>query len=66
MTVEIAPTSQKMVMVEAPFIKELSGMAMVKDFRHERANHKHDKSEIYLEQSGFEDYKQIMLNNYFL
>ena len=30
MTVEIAPTSQKMVMVEAPFIKELSGMAMVK------------------------------------
>ena len=29
-TVEIAPASQKMVMVEAPFIKELSGMAMVK------------------------------------
>ena len=29
-TVEIAPTSQKMVMVEAPFIEELSGMAMVK------------------------------------
>ena len=30
MTVEVAPTSQKMVMIEAPFIKEISGMAMVK------------------------------------
>ena len=29
-TVEIAPKSQKMVIVEAPFIKELSGMAMVR------------------------------------
>ena len=29
MTVEVAPVSQKMVMVEAPFVKELSGMAMV-------------------------------------
>ena len=29
-TVEIAPASQKMVIIEAPFIKELSGMAMVK------------------------------------
>ena len=29
-TVEIAPSSQKMVIIEAPFIKELSGMAMVK------------------------------------
>ena len=29
-TVEIAPTSQKMVVIEAPFIEELSGMAMVK------------------------------------
>ena len=29
-TVEVAPASQKMFMVEAPFIKELSGMAMVK------------------------------------
>ena len=28
-TVEIAPTSQKMVIIEAPFIEELSGMAMV-------------------------------------
>ena len=28
--VEVVPTSQKMVMVEAPFIEELSGMAMVK------------------------------------
>ena len=30
MTVEVMPTSQKMFIVEAPFIKELSGMAMVK------------------------------------
>ena len=30
MPVEIAPKSQKMVIVEAPYIKELSGMAMVK------------------------------------
>ena len=30
MTVEIAPASQKMVMVDAPFVEELSGMAMVK------------------------------------
>ena len=29
-TVEIAPASQKMVMAEAPFIKELSGMAIIK------------------------------------
>ena len=29
-----------------------------KDLRHERANHKHDKIEVYLEQSGFEDQKQ--------
>ena len=30
MTVEILPKSQKMVIIEAPVIKELSGMAMVK------------------------------------
>ena len=30
MTVEIAPKMQKMVIVEAPFIEELSGMAIVK------------------------------------
>ena len=29
-TVEVAPASQKMVMVDAPFVEELSGMAMVK------------------------------------
>ena len=29
-TVEIAPASQKMVTVDAPFVEELSGMAMVK------------------------------------
>ena len=30
MTVEITPKLQKMVTIEAPFIEELSGMAMVK------------------------------------
>ena len=30
MTVEIVPKLQKMVIVEAPFIEELSGMAMIK------------------------------------
>ena len=30
MTVEIAPKLQKIVIIEAPFIEELSGMAMVK------------------------------------
>ena len=30
MTVEITPKSQKMVIIEAPFVEELSGMAMVK------------------------------------
>ena len=29
-TIEIAPASQKMVMVDAPFVEELSGMAIVK------------------------------------
>ena len=29
-TMEIAPASQKMVMVDAPFVEELSGMAMIK------------------------------------
>ena len=29
-TVEIAPASQKIVMIDAPFVEELSGMAMVK------------------------------------
>ena len=39
-TVEIVPTSQKMVIIEAPFIKELSGMAMVKilDMREQTTN----------------------------
>ena len=39
-TVEIVPASQKMVMVDAPFIEELSGMAMVKisDMREQTTN----------------------------
>ena len=46
-TVEIVPKMQKLVMIEATFVEELSGMAMVKIFRQERANHKHDKIEIH-------------------
>ena len=46
-TVESAPKSQKMVIVEAPFIEKLSGIGHGKDFRHERANHKHDKIEVH-------------------
>ena len=40
MKVEVVPASQKMVMVEAPFIEELSGMAMVKilDMKMQTAN----------------------------
>ena len=58
-TVEIAPASQKLVMVE------LSGNGHGKDLRHERANHKHDKFEVYLEQSGFKDQKQNTRKCYF-
>ena len=57
MTVEITPTSQKMVIIEAPFIKELSGMAMVKILDMKEQTNKHDKIEIHLKQSSFEDYK---------
>ena len=30
MTIEIMPKTQKMVIIEAPYVEELSGMAMVK------------------------------------
>ena len=58
MTVEIAPKSQKMVIVKAPFQRRIIRNGHGKDFRHERANHKHDKIEIHQEQSSSEDYKQ--------
>ena len=64
MTVEIAPVTQKMVMVDAPFVEELLGMAHGKDLRHQRANYKHYKIEVYLEQSSFEDQKQNTRNYY--
>ena len=59
MIVEVAPTSQKMVMVEAPFIEELSGMAMVKilDMKVQTTNM--IKLKIYPKQSSFEDYKKM-------
>ena len=46
-TVEIAPASQKIVMVNAPFVEELSGMAMVKILDMKTQNLKHDKIEVY-------------------
>ena len=41
-TVEIAPKTQRMVMIEAPFVEELSGMAMVKilDMKEQTTNMK--------------------------
>ena len=64
-TVEIAPASQKMVMVDAPFVEELSGMAMIKILDMKEQTTKHDKIEVYLEQSSFGDQKQNMQNYYF-
>ena len=32
MAIEIAPKTQKMVVIEAPFVEELSGMAIIKIF----------------------------------
>ena len=64
-TVEIAPASQKMVMVDAPFVEELSGMAMVKilDMKEQTTNM--IKIKVYLEQSSFEDQKQNTRDCYF-
>ena len=42
-TVEIMPTSKKMVIIEAPFIDKLSGMAMVKILDMKVQTNKHDK-----------------------
>ena len=57
-TAEIVPTSQKMVIIEAPFIEELSGMARVKilDMKEQTTNM--IKLKIYQKQSGLEDCKQ--------
>ena len=46
MTVEIAPKLQKMVIVEALF-RRIIRNGHGKDFRHERANHKRDKTDIH-------------------
>ena len=57
MPVEIMPKSQKMVVVEAPFVDELSGMAMVKilDIKEQTTNM--IKIEIHQKQSSAENYK---------
>ena len=65
MKVEVTPASQKMVMVEAPFIEELSGMAMVKILDMKTQTTNMVKLKIYQEQSNFEDYKQNVRNYYF-
>ena len=55
---EIAPATQKIVMVDAPFVEELSGMAMIKILDMKEQTTRHDKIKVYLEQSSFEDQKQ--------
>ena len=58
MTVEIAPASQKMVMVEAPFIEELSGMTMVKILDMKTQTTNMIKLKFIKNKSSFEEYKQ--------
>ena len=53
-TVEIAPASQKMVMVGCFFCRRNIRYGHGKDFRHENANHKHDKTKVYSKQGSFE------------
>ena len=62
MTVEIMPKTQKMVIIEALFVEELSGMPIVKILDIKRANQKHDKIEICQKQSSFENYKPKCMN----
>ena len=42
MVVEIAPKTQKMVVIEAPFVEELFRNGHSKDFGHERTIYKYD------------------------
>ena len=53
-----------MVMVDAPFVEELSDMAMIKilDMKEQTTNM--IKLKVYLEQSSFEDQKQNPQNYY--
>ena len=53
--VEIAPKAQKMVVVEAPFIEELSGMAIVKilDMKEQGTNF---LVQIHYKQGDFENH----------
>ena len=45
--VEIVPKMQKMVMIEAPFVEELSGMAIVKILDIKGTSYEHDQIEIH-------------------
>ena len=49
----------------SPFYQRVIRYGHGKDPRHESTIHKHDKTKIYPEQSGFEDYKQNPQNYYF-
>ena len=53
--VEIAPASQKMVMIDAPFIEELSGMAMVKILDSNMQTTNMVKLKFIQKQSSFKD-----------
>ena len=59
-TVEIMPKTQKMVIIEAPFVEELSGMAMVKilDIKEQTTNM--IKLRFIRNKAAFEGYKQNM------
>ena len=54
--VKIAPKTQKIVVVEAPFIEELSENGHSRIFRHKRTSHKHDQVEIHQKQGSFQNH----------
>ena len=46
---EINPKEQKLVVVEAPYVEQISGMAIVKLLDHARASYKHDEIKVHKE-----------------
>ena len=57
-TVEIVPKLQKIDCSRGPFHRGIIRYGHEKDVRHERANHKHDKTENHLKQSSADNHKQ--------
>ena len=55
---EIPPKAQRTVIVEAPFMEELSGMAIIKFLDTEQTCHKDDETEIHKKQSNIKNHKQ--------